>query len=1179
MIFEAPGEGPAGLVRPPFRLRRQPRQHGARRRARRWRPCGSGCGPTRPVRAGDPRSRRPNIDHHPYRGLSVQEVDVPLTEEAITRATCSGARSTAAPTSSRCATAATPRWSRCARRDLEPLFSPVIAVAGASPGRTTPRGSTARRSTSATPPRWPARPCPARPTTVVLRPLRARQLHRTARRRSRSASPRWCRPSRRSCSTRPRRPSPFDEDLPPRRADPRRRATSRTSPAAPRGALPAAVPGSGADLGGADVSYLDTRPAERARLAARSAASARCQFHRHFYGDDAAAGRPVPAATRPAAGRARAHQVLPASNAGSRSDGPTPRSVPWGANLDEVREGLRTGSLSSTSPAAATCRPPRRLRRSTATSGRRPSSHDAVRRPRPHSSLARHPRRARAGPGRRRAGPRRGRRAHRGARATSSGSTSRGRRGHPRLRALHARADPPRSRRCSRSAPREWVYYGATVQDLSDTWFGAGHARRRRRRRPRPRPRAATRPWRSPRRHRDTVMCGRTHGQPGLPITFGFKAAVWAAELRRHLERLARGPAAVGGRPARRGARHDGVLGPSATCRCCDGFARAARASARRTSRGSPRATASPSSRPPGAGRRRRWRKIGNEIYELQRPEIGELGEPIIARARSAASRCRTSATPSSPSTSTRSPAWCAPTPASRSRASCALHERDGRGWKAEWLVLPEACQLTGAALRVRRAAAGGARGRRRRGCAPTSRRHGAGDDLRAADGACSPRGSASTPRTTPCTPRRWPPATRATTWASSSSPTGLLDEEEVAAAPDPAQALGCGRGVRGPGRGPGRGPASVSLARPAAAPARRRCPRRCSPRPGCRTPSAWRSGSSATTSPGSGSGGNKVRGLEFLLADALERGCDHPGHRRRPGLELGDARRARGPHARARRDARLLRRPRARRSATCRSRRRSSADIRSPATPTARRSTAGSTAVADELRAAGHTPVSRWAAAARPRSARSATSPRPASWRASSPTRACVPAAIWLATGSCGTQAGLVAGAAWQGLGPVVGVTVSRPAEECVARVTTLARAVADLARRARPGRRRRPWSTATSDPATGSARPRASAAARAGRPHRGRVPRPVFGAKAMAGLLAAAAAAARWRGPSSSWSPAAPRPCSRQLPDRPARTNRTPRRDTIPLVTASRGSRDRQPVTHTTLIGARCASATGRS
>jgi adenylosuccinate lyase len=28
-------------------------------------------------------------------------------------------------------------------------------------------------------------------------------------------------------------------------------------------------------------------------------------------------------------------------------------------------------------------------------------------------------------------------------------------------------------------------------------------------------------------------------------------------------------------------------------------------------------------------------------------------------------------------------------------------HERDGRAWKAEWLALPEVCQLTGAALRL----------------------------------------------------------------------------------------------------------------------------------------------------------------------------------------------------------------------------------------------------------------------------------------------------------------------------------------------------------------------------------------------------------------------------------------------------------------------------------------------
>ena len=41
--------------------------------------------------------------------------------------------------------------------------------------------------------------------------------------------------------------------------------------------------------------------------------------------------------------------------------------------------------------------------------------------------------------------------------------------------------------------------------------------------------------------HRDTVMAGRTHGQPGSLITFGLKAVSWADEVRRHLERLREG--------------------------------------------------------------------------------------------------------------------------------------------------------------------------------------------------------------------------------------------------------------------------------------------------------------------------------------------------------------------------------------------------------------------------------------------------------------------------------------------------------------------------------------------------------------------------------------------------------------------------------------------------------------
>jgi len=40
------------------------------------------------------------------------------------------------------------------------------------------------------------------------------------------------------------------------------------------------------------------------------------------------------------------------------------------------------------------------------------------------------------------------------------------------------------------------------------------------------------------RRHRDTAMAGRTHLQHALPITFGYKAAIWLSALDRHAERL-----------------------------------------------------------------------------------------------------------------------------------------------------------------------------------------------------------------------------------------------------------------------------------------------------------------------------------------------------------------------------------------------------------------------------------------------------------------------------------------------------------------------------------------------------------------------------------------------------------------------------------------------------------------
>ena len=39
-------------------------------------------------------------------------------------------------------------------------------------------------------------------------------------------------------------------------------------------------------------------------------------------------------------------------------------------------------------------------------------------------------------------------------------------------------------------------------------------------------------------KHKDTVMLGRTHGQWATPITFGLKMAVFTSELARHIERL-----------------------------------------------------------------------------------------------------------------------------------------------------------------------------------------------------------------------------------------------------------------------------------------------------------------------------------------------------------------------------------------------------------------------------------------------------------------------------------------------------------------------------------------------------------------------------------------------------------------------------------------------------------------
>jgi adenylosuccinate lyase len=246
---------------------------------------------------------------------------------------------------------------------------------------------------------------------------------------------------------------------------------------------------------------------------------------------------------------------------------------------------------------------------------------------------------------------------------------------------------------------REHVYVGATVQDITDTWFALVMRD------------VGAVVWRDLRaiedtllamavEHRDTLMAGRTHGQPGSPITFGFKVASWADEIRRHVERLAEGRprwlvgqlgGAVGtlGFFAPRGAelrtefcRELGLSDPSISWL---------------TSRDRVAEFGALLAMVCGT-----LARIGNEVYELQRPEIGELREPANAD---------TVGSITMPHKRNPEGSEHLDTLARLARSNAQVltegmvvgHERDGRGWKAEWVALPEVCLLTGVALGLAR--------------------------------------------------------------------------------------------------------------------------------------------------------------------------------------------------------------------------------------------------------------------------------------------------------------------------------------------------------------------------------------------------------------------------------------------------------------------------------------------
>ncbi len=239
-----------------------------------------------------------------------------------------------------------------------------------------------------------------------------------------------------------------------------------------------------------------------------------------------------------------------------------------------------------------------------------------------------------------------------------------------------------------------YVHLGASVQDLTDTWTSTAL-------------RTVADLVRRDLlaledllldlavRHRDTLQAGRTHGQPGAPVTFGWKAASWADEVRRHLDRLREAAprwavGQLGGGVGSLAAL--GTDGLAVRQRFCAELGLADPGTSWLTARDRVAEAGSVLAMVCGT-----LARIGLEVYELQRPEVGELREPT---------RPELVGSITMPHKRNPERSEHLDTLARLARASAGVllegmvgaGERDGRSWKAEWVALPEVCLLTATA-------------------------------------------------------------------------------------------------------------------------------------------------------------------------------------------------------------------------------------------------------------------------------------------------------------------------------------------------------------------------------------------------------------------------------------------------------------------------------------------------
>lgn len=249
-------------------------------------------------------------------------------------------------------------------------------------------------------------------------------------------------------------------------------------------------------------------------------------------------------------------------------------------------------------------------------------------------------------------------------------------------------------RRCE-AAGGEWLCYGVTVQDITDT-----HAVR-----------TLLKVHERllaqiieierilidlARLHRQTVMCGRTHAQPGLLITFGFKAATWLDELERHRQRLIELQSRLNVGQLGGGVGSLSSLGPDALA--------LQQTVLRRLGLNAP-AISWTSTR----DRYAEWinllamitstgDRIGQEIVNLQRPEIGELSEGFVSGAVGSITMPQKRNPEISEHLGTLSRV-VRHHAAHMAENLVHSHERDGRSWKGEWVIIPDATLAAGKSL------------------------------------------------------------------------------------------------------------------------------------------------------------------------------------------------------------------------------------------------------------------------------------------------------------------------------------------------------------------------------------------------------------------------------------------------------------------------------------------------